>query len=53
MTSKAAIPNEEKLVTGAEKSVSVGHQIQGENDDQSDKNGLDNREISRVMADVD
>jgi len=38
----SAIPNEGMLVTRAEKSVSVGHRIEGEDDDQTDKNGLDN-----------
>ncbi len=38
----AAIPNEEMLVTRAEKSDTVGHQIQGANDDQADKDGTDN-----------
>ena len=37
-----AIPNEEMLVTRAEKSDTVGHQIQGANDDQADKDGTDN-----------
>lgn len=37
----SAIPNEEMLVTRAQKSVTVGHRIQGANDDQTDKNGPD------------
>ena len=41
-TKKRAIPNEEMLVTRAEKSDTVGHQIQGANDDQADKDGTDN-----------
>jgi hypothetical protein len=36
-----AIPNEEMRVTRAQKSVTVGHRIQGANDDQTDKNGPD------------
>ena len=38
----SAIPNEEMLVTRAQKSDTVGHQIQGANDDQADKDGTDN-----------
>ena len=38
----AAIPNQELLVTRAARFVSVGHRDQGENDDQTDKDGTDN-----------
>ena len=37
-----ATPNQELLVTRAAKFVSVGHRDQGENDDQTDKDGTDN-----------
>jgi hypothetical protein len=53
LTEIPAIPNEKMLVTRGQKSVIVGHRIQGANDEQSDKDGTDNRAISRVMADAD
>jgi len=48
-----AIPNEELLMTREPKSVSVGHRIQGGNDDQTAQDGPDDRPVSRIMAEAD